>query len=112
MPRKRPDWKQILDQEIEGRRTKRTHTDRSVGVNMNTEQWKIIDRAAARRQMSVAAFVRRAALALAVHDLGLDWAEVMKDEVSPRGHGNARYYNTRENAGGIGHGLWRIREMS
>ena len=111
MSRKRPDWKQVLDQEIERRRTKRTRSDRSVGVNMDAQQWKLIDRAAARRGMSVAAFVRRSALALAINDLGLDWDEVMKDEPSPRGYGNARYFNTRENAGGMGHGLWRIKEM-
>ncbi|RPH50964.1 MAG: hypothetical protein EHM91_01565 [Planctomycetota bacterium] len=112
MTRKRPDWKQVIEGEISDRPRRNILSTRSVGLNVTPEQWKILDRAAERRGMSVAAFLRRAALAVAVHDLGLSWHEVMKDEISPRRHGNARYFNTRENDGGAGHGLWRIREMS
>jgi hypothetical protein len=110
--RKRPDWKQVIEGEIEDRPRRNILSTRSVGLNVTPEQWKTLDRAAERRGMSVAAFLRRAALAVAVHDLGLDWDEVMKDEISPRAHGNARYYNTREFDGGVGYGPWRIGLMT
>ena len=109
---RRPDWKQVIEGEIKDRPRRNVLSSRSVGVNLTAEQWKILNLAAEQRGMSFAAFVRRSAFAVAVHDLGLDWDEVMKDEISPRAYGNARYYNTREFDGGTGYGPWRIGVMT
>lgn len=67
-------------------------------------------RAAERRHMSVAAYVRRAAVSFAVKDLGLSWDEVMAGEPgfgvygSPPGRGAIR-------VDGRGFGKWKIAQL-
>jgi hypothetical protein len=79
----------------------------STGIQLDGPSNEIIRRAARRRGMSPAAFIRRAAVAFACYDLDADWDEIMVDEPGftafGRNMGKSPY---RPNGHGFGH--WRI----
>lgn len=82
-------------------------TSRSTAFRTNPRIDRALNEAAASRHMSVAAYVRRAAVAFAVVDTGIAWDEVMTDEP---GFG---IYGERPGRGAIrvdgrGFGPWKI----
>lgn len=79
---------------------------RSAAVNYPDTLFRIVLAAAARRDLSMAAYQRRATLARACADLGLDYDAVMVDE-PPVGRFN-RADGPPEELAGQGHGPWRL----
>jgi hypothetical protein len=79
-------WQDTLADQIaaNGKRAGR----RSVAVNYPTGLYAVVRDAAKRRGMSMTAYQRRASLAFAVHDLGLDasWAALMVEEPAVTGY--------------------------
>lgn len=75
-------------------------------VRVQNSATMLIRDAAARREMSVSAYLRRAGIAFAAYDLGLDLAELLKDEPPTR----LKYDGPRADRteAGEGHGRWRI----
>jgi hypothetical protein len=69
----------------------------------------IVQRAAEARGLSLAAYNRRCALAIACADLGLDYREVMLDEPAVRPYGELTADAVSKN--GLEHGLWRVLGM-
>lgn len=65
-----------------------------------------VTKAAADRGMSTSAYIRRAALAFAAFDLGLDLAELLQDEPATRLKSDGPRTNLLE--AGEGHGNWTI----
>lgn len=76
-------------------------------VNVPPEWLELVQDAAQARDLSVTAYVRRAALAFAIQDLGLDWETVMKGEPRIRPF-TGLDGGDPERALGYGHGDWRI----
>lgn len=83
----------------------------SIAVNFDDQLYAIVKDAAEARDMSMTAFMRRAALAIATVDQGLDWQTVMQDEpaIAPFNQGGAR---TGVRKGGLGNGPWKIEGLS
>lgn len=100
-------WRQILLDQIDSKISPRTR--RSVGINFPPDMQRVVLRAAREREISMASYVRRAAVAFAVHDLGLDWDEVMQEEPGVRTFGGT--LKTETKAKGRGFGRWLIKEL-
>lgn len=86
------------------KKAKKPHRDFRARIPLNAAP--ALNEAAAQRGMSVSAYLRRAGLAFAAHDLGLDLAQLLEDEPATR----SRFAGTAADRemGGQGHGLWRI----
>jgi hypothetical protein len=69
----------------------------------------IVVRAAAERGMSVSAYIRRATLAFAAFDQGLDLSDILADEPATRLKSEAPGMERED--GGRGHGQWVIRGL-
>lgn len=82
---------------------------RSIAVNLDNDQRSAVIRAAAARGLSMSAFLRRAALAVAVHDGHGDWFELNAHERRVRPLGDKGSDPIR--AAGSGFGPWRITGM-
>jgi uncharacterized protein (DUF1778 family) len=82
----------------------------SFAVNTNEVQQRVILAAAQQRSMSMASFVRRSALAVAVHDLDLDWVALMHDEQPTRGFAEGIDQELGR-LQGFGRGAWKIVSM-
>lgn len=101
------DWRdKVVDTVIEDRRASR----RTTGIVQPESFVAIINRAARARDMTMGAFMRRAAMAVACHDLGLDWETVMAEEPAIRNYNRSHASVTF--TGGSGHGPWQIRRMA
>ncbi len=87
---------------------------RMISVNWNETLYGIVKQAAEARGISLSAYVRRAAAAMACYDLGLDFYTVMKDERGTRGYGQrgGRADEIAESSQGRGFGLWEIQELA
>jgi len=66
----------------------------------------LLAEAAAAREMSVSAYLRRAGLAFVAHDLGISLEELLHDEPATRLRTEGPKTNRQE--AGEGHGLWKI----
>lgn len=99
-------WQDVIEAQVAASVQRQRATPRkSTAINTSQEQYDALLFAARQRDISMAAYLRRSSLAFAVHDLGLDWFEVMADEPATGGFGNARRL---EPLAGSGAGLWRI----
>lgn len=100
------DWRdRVVDTVIEDRRASR----RTTGIVQPASFVAIINRAARARDMTMGAFMRRSAIAVACHDLGLDWSEIMAEEPAIRNYNRSAASVTF--TGGSGHGPWQIPRM-
>lgn len=81
---------------------------RAVAASFSFRTYPLVVAAARARGISIAAFVSRSALAMAVRDLGLDWDEEMRAEKAP-GRFGERLDRPEEWKGGRGAGPWKIR---
>lgn len=86
---------------------------RIISVNWSDVLFMVVNRAAKKRGISKSAYVRRAAVALACHDLGLDYAKVMEGEAGtlPYGKGGGKPEEIGESKNGMGYGQWAIRAL-
>jgi hypothetical protein len=108
MPSKRPstDWRELIVDAAAGSGVRKIIT---TGLRLDDASNRVIRRAAERRGMSPAAYIRRSAVAFALHDLGQDenWDRVNADEPGftayGRPMGKAPY-----RPDGHGFGPWRI----
>lgn len=99
-----PQWFELIDGELAAREKRRPLS--SVGLNM-TPEWKDLMLAAAeKRNLSFAAYCRRAVMAFVCADLGLDWEEVMASE--PRIRPWRPLDAKPERKAGYGGGKWKI----
>lgn len=96
-------WRDVLLDKLDAQQKP---ARRSVAINLDDEQRSAILHAAEARGLSMAAFVRRAALAIAVHDLELDWDALNANEPRVRGYDDLAGDPIR--AGGRGFGPWKI----
>ncbi len=109
---RKPDPKDVMLDRIEASRINK-RPSRMISVNWNDTLYLVVKNAARMRGISLSAYVRRAAVAMAVYDLGLDYFTVMKDERGTRGYGD-RGGNPEEiaaSAQGRGYGSWEIKEL-
>jgi hypothetical protein len=97
MPNQKPDWRELVQAKLD----REPVGTRSSAIRVNARIDRAIKDAAAARNMSVTAYIRRAAVAFAVADLDLSWDTVMIDEpgfglagenpgravIRPNGHG-------------------------
>lgn len=86
---------------------RRQNSTRAVTATFSLRKFPLIVAAARARDISLAGFVSRAALAMAVRDLGLDWDDEMKQEKAPSRHGQM-LDRPDEWKGGQGAGPWKI----
>lgn len=99
------DWKTLIQDAVAEDKPKIITT----GLRLDTPSNRVIRKAAQRRGMSPAAFIRRAAVAMALHDLGQDedWGRVNADEPGFTAFGRPMGQSPfRPN--GHGFGPWRI----
>jgi hypothetical protein len=73
------DWQQRILDEVSAERDTRPPR-RSIGLNYPTSMHSNIVAACRARDMSLTSYTRRALMAVATYDLGLDWFTVMADE--------------------------------
>lgn len=100
-------WRKILLDQIDSKLT--TRTRRSVGINFPVGLHALLMRAARERGMSMAAYTRRAAIAFAVKDLGLDYDTVMQEEPAVREFGEGM--SLGDKLSGKGYGRWKIEAL-
>jgi hypothetical protein len=86
---------------------------RMISVNWSEMLYLVVTRAAKKRGISKSAYVRRAAAAMAAHDLGLDYYQVMKGErgTMPYGVRGGKADETGKSLDGLGYGVWSISEL-
>lgn len=101
--RKTADWRELLASKLD----KPPETARSTAFRTTPAIDRILNEAASRRHMSVSAYVRRAAVAIACRDLGLNWDEVMQDEPGFGIYGE-RPGRAVIRPNGHGFGAWRV----
>lgn len=102
-------WTTKLEAALEAKQPQRV-SRRSSAINYPASLFPLLVEAARRRGMSVTAYQRRAVLAFAVWDLGLDWMHELEDEgpiAPPEGQ-----VISREPARGRGFGRWKITGLS
>lgn len=111
MPKSLPDWGETLLTEFDAHHTDGRKPRLSIAVNFDDQLYKIVKDAAEARDMSLTAFLRRAALAIATVDQGLDWQTIMQDEpaIAPFVQGGAR---TGQRKAGFGNGPWKIEGLT
>lgn len=103
-----PEWGERLLDKIDADKQKPKRDRPAVGLKFPNEWVAPIQAAAQARNMTMAAYARRALMAFVCADLGLDWDEVMKNE--PKFHP----YNQdgpAEFKAGTGHGKWQIESL-
>lgn len=100
------DWRTIVDSQLASKETRTPR--RSIAVNYPDSLYSLILEAAKGRAMSMTAYQRRAALAVARYDLGFDWATELCDEP-----GIATFVGGRAATeyAGFGFGPWLITGM-
>lgn len=72
----KPDWRELVQSKLD----KPQDQARTNCIRTNATLDLIINRAARARNLSVTAYIRRAAVAVACADLGIDWDSAMADE--------------------------------
>lgn len=82
------------------------HERLSVGLNFTPRQNAILREAARERNLSLAAYVRRAALCLAAYDLGFTMEYVREDEQVPRSYVDPAAWAPADT------GPWRIGQVT
>lgn len=103
-----PDWRELLD----GMLARSTTPEGIImAARYSPELAKYVRAAAELRGMSLTAFQRRSAMAIATHDLGLDWLEVMASEPRVRSLGLEGKPFSMSPGPGLGFGKWAILEM-
>lgn len=75
-------WREVIATEYDVRHPDKRTSRRSVGINMDEDQYDAVANAAAARGMTMAAFVRRAALAVAVYDDNVTGGELSWEELN------------------------------
>lgn len=100
-----PEWGERLLDKIDTAPAQKRRERPAVGLKFPVEWVSIIQAAAKKRDLTMAAYARRALIAFVCHDLNLDWDDVMRHE--PR---IQRYEQDAapELKSGSGHGSWRI----
>jgi hypothetical protein len=106
------DWQEVVlgqvDVVLAGRAiTKKPHRDFKARIQLSAVP--ALTEAAKLRNMSVSAYTRRACLAFAAYDLGLNLADLLEDEPSQRLKSDPPTTNLEE--GGRGHGNWVIQGL-
>jgi hypothetical protein len=112
-PRPKPDWRDLMMGQVDAhlaRRAKPKKPYRDFRARVPLAAAPVINTAAANRGMSVSAYLRRAGLAFAAHDLGLDLADLLADEPVTRLK-FAGFPGDHADQG-QGHGKWRIEELA
>ena len=111
MTTKRPstDWRELLLDAVDESTPKIITT----GLRLDGPSNRIIRQAAKRRRMSPAAFIRRAAVAMALYDLGKsdEWSTVNADEPGFTAYG-VPMGKSPYRPNGHGFGPWRIERVS
>lgn len=105
MVTKNPDWRSLVDQAMAERQ--KSQDRRSLAINIPPEWQGMINRAAAGREMTLTAFLRRSMMAFVAHDLGLDYFTIMEGEPTVVGF-DRKKHKSRGSGRGRGHGLWEI----
>jgi hypothetical protein len=102
-------WQTIIEAQVAASvQRHRRQPRKSTAINLAQEQYNVLLNAARSRDISMAAYLRRAALAFACFDLGLDWDQVMADEPATGGFGNT---GVLQELAGSGAGAWHIIEV-
>lgn len=103
-----PTWQDLLTDALRSDSTARSR--QSVGINFDEWMRRIIMEAAEKRGLSMAVFLRRAGMAVAVHDLGLNWLEVMDAEPMITDFGQMPNRQITKHHG-LDYGPWKITGM-
>lgn len=97
-------WREVILDELDAQPAGRAVA--TVGLAYPPHWSPLLIAAAEKRGLSLSAYVRRAAFAFVVSDLGLDWIELMRDE--PRIRQLGEFSADPERAEGFGYGAWKI----
>ena len=100
------EWWSALDGQMA--QQERRATRRSIAVNYPPELYGYVSAAARARQMSMTAFQRRAALAIAQADLGFDWLRVMEHEPAISGFETG---TLARRVAGLHFGAWHVLDL-
>lgn len=100
-----PEWGERLIDKIDASRVTPRRDRPAVGLKFPESWVALIQAAAKKRDLTMAAYARRALIAFVCHDLELDWDTVMAAE--PRIHTYEQDAAPQAKAG-AGHGKWRI----
>lgn len=111
--RAKADWRELMmgqvDAELARRsRPKPPHRDFRARIPLSAAP--ALNQAAANRGMSVSAYLRRAGLAFAAHDLGLDLADLLSDEPTTR-PGRFAGFRADLDPTGMPFGAWEIEAL-
>lgn len=108
-------WKDKLMDQIDMREPKPSagsrNRRRTISTNFAPSLYLVVQSAARARGISMAAYIRRAAVAFAVYDGGLSWDETMADEAPVKAFAVDALPDP-ETSGGRGFGAWLIGKLS
>lgn len=102
-----PGWWRILDDKMAAGETRGAR--RSIAVNYPNELYALVLEASRQRNISMTAFQRRAALAVAEHDLQFDWLDTMLAEPPV---GSFVRPGSGIKSDGLGFGPWHIIDLA
>jgi hypothetical protein len=109
------EWKDKLMDQIAMREPKPSAASRNrrrtISTNFAPSLYLVVQSAARARGISMAAYIRRAAVAFAVYDGDLSWDETMADEAPVKGFAVDALPDPAT-AGGQGFGDWQIKDLS
>lgn len=107
-----PSPEQRLLDQLASRRHNRKPT-RMISINWTVSAYRLVNAASKQRGISMSAFCRRAAVAMACTILGLDYYEESVGERGARSYGESGGdpVSAAESKDGRGYGEWRIREL-
>lgn len=108
MPKTTSSWRERAADALTAAEPPEYRRVRTVSINWPGRFQVLALRAAKARGISLSSYARRAVMAFVVHDLGLDWDEVMRDESPLRLHGEHNTNETVKQPRGEGFGPWRI----
>lgn len=107
MSTSKPTPAELMEAAVEAALPQRTQR-RSMAVNFPDDLYVLVMDAARARDITMAAFLRRAAVAFAVYDQDLDWDDVMATEPGIR---TFTASGSSESLAGKGRGPWRIQGL-
>lgn len=87
-------WQEDVEAELERNALDRPKRKNGTEVRMPVEHLALVNMAARQRGIARSSYMRRAILAMAIYDLGLQWSQVMRNEDPLRSY--------TETAGGSG----------
>lgn len=105
-----PDFRELMVAQLEASAPKETRGTWQLGLKLPPDMARAMREAARGRDLALAAYARRAIMAMVAHDLGIPYSELMVGEGPVACFAND--VQMERGLDGSGHGAWNIGSVS